>query len=69
MGVRFYNGIATPGEHVILKREPQNQYDPNAIRVDNVMNVQIGHIPRGIAAKLAKYMVVHPQKTLSRYDD
>ncbi|KAJ5134623.1 hypothetical protein N7526_005988, partial [Penicillium atrosanguineum] len=59
VGVRFYNGVATPGEHVILKREPQNQYDPNAIRVDNVMGAQIGHIPRGLAAKLAKYMDPH----------
>lgn len=57
MGVRFYNGVATSGEHVLLKREPQNQYDSNAIRVDNVMGAQIGHIPRGVAAKLAKYMV------------
>ncbi|KAJ5191693.1 uncharacterized protein N7498_010678 [Penicillium cinerascens] len=56
VGVRFYNGVATSGEHVFLKREPQNQYDSNAIRVDNVMGAQIGHIPRGVAAKLAKYM-------------
>lgn len=63
MGVRFYNGIATPGEHVILKREPQNQYDRNAIRIDNIMGIQIGHIGRGVAAKLAPYMVcstIHP---------
>ncbi|KAJ5657727.1 uncharacterized protein N7484_001376 [Penicillium longicatenatum] len=56
VGVRFYNGIATPGEHVILKREPHNQYDPNAIRVDNIMGIQVGHIGRGIAAKLAPYI-------------
>lgn len=57
VGVRFYNGIATPGEHVALKRDPHNQYDRNAIRVDNVMGAQVGHIPRGVAAKFAKYMV------------
>ncbi|KAJ5903394.1 hypothetical protein N7504_005777 [Penicillium tannophilum] len=56
VGVRFYNGIATPGEHVILKREPQNQYDRNAIRIDNIMGIQIGHIGRGVAAKLAPYI-------------
>ncbi|KAJ6110073.1 hypothetical protein N7486_002308 [Penicillium sp. IBT 16267x] len=56
VGVRFYRGIATPGEYVILKREPQNQYDPNAIRVDNIMGIQVGHIGRGLAAKLAPYM-------------
>jgi len=57
VGVRYYRGNANPGEHVVLKREPENQYDPNAIRVDNVMGAQIGHIGRQVAAKLAKYMV------------
>ncbi|KAL1968966.1 hypothetical protein VTN77DRAFT_800 [Rasamsonia byssochlamydoides] len=56
VGVRYYRGHATLGEHVILKREPGNPYDSNAIRVDNVMGQQIGHIPRNMAAKLAKYM-------------
>ncbi|KAE8354317.1 SNF2 family N-terminal domain-containing protein [Aspergillus coremiiformis] len=56
VGVRYYNGHATYGEHVILRRDPGNQYDSNAIRVENVMGVQIGHIPRIMAAKLAKYM-------------
>ncbi|KAL4819445.1 SNF2 family N-terminal domain-containing protein [Aspergillus spinulosporus] len=56
VGVRYYRGTATIGEHVVLKREPHNQYDRNAIRVDNVMGTQIGHIPRNIAAKLATYM-------------
>ncbi|EPS34370.1 hypothetical protein PDE_09334 [Penicillium oxalicum 114-2] len=59
VGVRFYRGVATLGEHVVLKREPNNQYDRNAIRVDNVMGAQIGHIPRGMAAKLAPYMDSH----------
>jgi SWI/SNF-related matrix-associated actin-dependent regulator of chromatin subfamily A3 len=56
VGVRYYNGYATTGEMVVLRREPHNQYDSNAIRVDNVQGEQIGHIPRGLAAKLAKYM-------------
>ncbi|KAI9374923.1 SNF2 family N-terminal domain-containing protein [Aspergillus egyptiacus] len=56
VGVRYYRGQATIGEHVVLKREPHNQYDRNAIRVDNVMGVQVGHIPRNMAAKLASYM-------------
>ncbi|KAI9924450.1 hypothetical protein ASPWEDRAFT_56533 [Aspergillus wentii DTO 134E9] len=56
VGVRFYSGVATLGEHVILNRQPENQYDRNAIRVDNVMGNQIGHIPRLVAAKLASYM-------------
>ncbi|KAF7616635.1 SNF2 family helicase [Aspergillus flavus] len=56
VGVRYYRGHATYGEHVILRREPGNPYDSNAIRVDNVMGAQIGHIPRNMAAKLARYM-------------
>ena len=40
----------------MLLREPGNPYDKNAIRVDNVAHQQIGHIPKRIAEKLAKYM-------------
>jgi SWI/SNF-related matrix-associated actin-dependent regulator of chromatin subfamily A3 len=40
----------------MLRREPMNAYDSNAIQVLNVQGAQIGHIPRGNAAKLAKYM-------------
>ena len=57
MGVRFYSGHASVGERVFLRREPSNQYDRNAIKVENVMGAQIGHIPRNVAADLAKYMV------------
>lgn len=56
VGVRFYNGHANPGEQILMKREPGNPYDSNAIRIDNVQNTQIGHIPRQMAAKLAKFM-------------
>lgn len=56
VGVRYYNGVATVGEYVILRREPSNPYDSNAIRVDNVFGNQIGHIPRNLAAKLAPYI-------------
>lgn len=56
VGVRFYNGHANPGEQILMKREPGNPYDSNAIRIDNVQNMQIGHIPRQIASKLATFM-------------
>ncbi|KAL2018517.1 hypothetical protein VTK56DRAFT_802 [Thermocarpiscus australiensis] len=56
VGVRYYNGVATAGEVVICRREPSNPYDSNAIRVDNVLGNQIGHIPRTVAAKLAPYI-------------
>lgn len=57
VGVRYYRGHATIGEHVRVVRDPGNPYDSNAIRVDNVMGQQIGHIPRTAVAKLAKYLV------------
>ena len=57
VGVQYYTGHATPGEHVIVRREPSNPYDSNALRVENVQREQIGHIPRTMASKLAKYMV------------
>ena len=56
VGVRFYHGHATIGEHVIIRREPTNPYDSNAMRVDNVQRVQIGHIPRQMASKLHTYV-------------
>ncbi|KAI4842603.1 SNF2 family DNA-dependent ATPase domain-containing protein [Aureobasidium sp. EXF-8845] len=56
VGVRFYTGFATVGERITIKREPSNPYDSNAIRIDNMMSEQIGHIGRVVAAKLAKYI-------------
>ena len=56
VGVRYYSGYATVGEMVICRREPNNPYDRNAIRVLNVQGDQIGHIPKTWAAKIAKYM-------------
>ncbi|KAG0155809.1 hypothetical protein PDIDSM_2982 [Penicillium digitatum] len=56
VGVRHYRGRANPDERVIINRDANNQYDSNAIKVDNVMGAQIGHIPRQMAAKLASYM-------------
>lgn len=56
VGCRFYDGRATVGEYVRVRREPRNQYDSNAIRIDNVLRDQIGHIGRQVAAKLAPLM-------------
>ena len=57
VGVQYYTGYASVGEYVLVRREPSNPYDPNALRVENVRRDQIGHIPRTMASKLAKYMV------------
>ena len=56
VGIRYYHGYATVGEHVVYRREPGNPFDRNAIRIDNVQGVQVGHMPRQVAAKLAPYL-------------
>ncbi|KAH7030904.1 SNF2 family N-terminal domain-containing protein [Microdochium trichocladiopsis] len=56
VGVRYYHGVVTPGEMILCRREANNQYDPNAIRIDNVMRRQIGHLPRTLVKKLAPYI-------------
>ena len=56
VGIQYYSGYATRGERVMAQREPHNQYDRNAIRINNVQGNQIGHIPRQLAAKLAPHM-------------
>ncbi|KAK5125032.1 hypothetical protein LTR85_001223 [Meristemomyces frigidus] len=56
VGVQYYRGMANPGEYILMRREPGNPYDRNAIRIDNVGGTQIGHIPKRIVEKLAKYM-------------
>ncbi|KAK2613815.1 hypothetical protein N8I77_000697 [Diaporthe amygdali] len=56
VGCRYYDGIVSPGEVVVLRREPSNPYDANAVRVDNVMGTQVGHLPRKLVEKLAPLM-------------
>ena len=40
-------------EMVSLVREPHNRYDPNAVKVNNVNGIQVGHIKRELAKPLA----------------
>jgi SWI/SNF-related matrix-associated actin-dependent regulator of chromatin subfamily A3 len=56
VGIRYYDGYATMGEQVMIRREPGNPYDSNAIRINNVQGTQIGHLPRNLAAQLAPFM-------------
>lgn len=56
VGIRYYTGQAHPGEYVFLRREPNNPYDRNAIRVDNMNGAKVGHIKREQAAALAPIM-------------
>ena len=53
VGIQYYNGIVSRKEQVRLVREPTNRYDRNAIRVDNIRDEQVGHIPRDAAVYLS----------------
>jgi hypothetical protein len=44
---------ATPGRALALRRDPDNEHDPNAIAVDVPGGDQVGWVPREIAADLA----------------
>ena len=54
VGLRYYKGRVNSREMVSLQREPHNPYDCNAIRVENIYGVQVGHIKREQAKVLAK---------------
>ena len=56
VGIQYYQGEIHIGELAKLIREPGNPYDSNAIRVDNLNNVQIGHIKKQMAAALTRVM-------------
>ncbi|KAF8638068.1 hypothetical protein AX16_010700 [Volvariella volvacea WC 439] len=56
VGIQYYDGMVGPDEEVILVREPSNPYDRNAIQVKNIGQIQVGHLPRNVVAKLAPLM-------------
>jgi hypothetical protein len=59
VGIQHYRGVIHLQEAVFLIREPRNPYDSNAIRVDNLSRVQIGHV----AAKDGKKSNNKPRST------
>ncbi len=59
-GVTFNNRQAVvarlvPSETIQLRREPNNPYDRNAIRVERLNGQQIGYLNRNMAARLAPF--------------
>ncbi|CAK8680468.1 unnamed protein product [Clavelina lepadiformis] len=53
VGIRYYSGMVSNREMVGLQREPNNPYDCNAVRVNNIRGEQVGHIKRELARALA----------------
>ncbi|KFQ44367.1 Helicase-like transcription factor, partial [Nestor notabilis] len=56
VGLRYYTGIVNNNEMVALQREPNNPYDKNAVKVNNVNGDQVGHIKKELAAALSGIM-------------
>nr|XP_056706370.1 helicase-like transcription factor [Euleptes europaea] len=56
VGLRYYTGVVNNNEMVELQREPNNRFDVNAIKVNNVNGEQVGHIKKELAACLAHIM-------------
>jgi hypothetical protein len=46
------DGVA-PGSRLELRRQPDNEHDPNAIAVHEAGGAQVGWVPREVAADLA----------------
>jgi hypothetical protein len=44
---------AAPGSPLVLRRQPDNEHDPNAIAVHTAGGDQLGFVPRELAAELA----------------
>jgi SWI/SNF-related matrix-associated actin-dependent regulator of chromatin subfamily A3 len=53
VGCQYYPGAVNRNEMVIFVREPDNIYDRYAIRVDNVENIKVGHVPRTVVQYLS----------------
>ena len=52
-GMQYYDGGVSPGDRVQLEREPENEHDRNAIRIENKSFHQAGYVPRRISSWLA----------------
>jgi hypothetical protein len=61
VGSSFYPGATdwlarmSPGQKLRVEREPNNQYDANAVSV-HIFQQKLGHFPRGFAAEVAPLM-------------
>jgi hypothetical protein len=72
-GLKFHEWDAVAGEvqeghKLLLRREPENQYDPNAVAVDYRSaalgrTVQIGFVEKNVAASVSAVMAEVPEAT------
>ncbi|HTE59334.1 MAG TPA: HIRAN domain-containing protein, partial [Solirubrobacteraceae bacterium] len=52
-GEALASDAAAPGRPLVLRRDPANEHDANAIAVDTADGAQLGWVPRELAADLA----------------
>jgi hypothetical protein len=53
------------GDTLLLRREPDNPYDRNAICVERPNGQQVGYLNRNLAAQLAPFFDAHNQQSQS----
>jgi hypothetical protein len=74
VGSSFYPGASnwiarlSPGQPLRAMREPNNQFDKNAISIW-IFQQQLGHLPRGFAAELAPLMDAGTQLSVTKSRD
>ena len=51
--VALESAAVAPGRPLVLRRDPGNEHDPNAIAVDTANGEQLGWVPRELAAEIA----------------
>ena len=71
-GVQFHQlktciGEVEVGDILVMRAEPTNQYDPNAVRlefqsVDQGAEIMVGYVPAKISAEVGASMTISPMK-------
>jgi len=56
VGINHYEGEFADDRDIRFLREPDNQYDPNAVKIMNANKEQIGYLDRKSAKALAPLM-------------
>lgn len=62
-GARFHEEAlqsdgASPGSRLVLRPEPENPHDPDAVAVDTEQGEHLGFVPRDMAAEVTDYSAV-----------
>jgi hypothetical protein len=53
VGIQYYDDEVKSGEKIFFEREPDNNHDKNAIRVENLDFKKVGFLPKKSSSWLA----------------